>query len=521
MPRSGRRKRASAGQIYSVCSVWNTCPPDVKNKIERTTLADKILTYGSAGVFLGNLAISSSAGTAGTLAADAVLGEAVSLGSREGLLRPGIPIDTVGPRAMPPARLSAPVIEGARLEEIPLHVLSTHEVSPETVVTFLSDSSIVSSDTVAPRVELPSEDTAAIVEVPRRTVRAKISRSQYTNPAFNVSIHSNINGAETSASDQVFISNYAGGHNVGESIPLRLFAHEPTVDDTLLADTDIDLTGTGPRTSTPKKPPVTRPTSGKGSRGPRRTGILKKLFSRQTMQVPVQEEEFLTNPTRLVTFENPAFEPSTSLIFERDLEAVQEVPLFEFRDIIHLGRPVITEAPGGRVRVSRLGKKATIKTRSGVRIGSDVHYYRDISSIGHEALEMQVLGEVSGTAEVADALAASPINDEAPLRDMPVTVTDVYEPEADPSHTLHVNFGSVLDNPGAPISDYILPPRESTVIVDTAGGVIVDDIPESDTRPAVIPEDIPEVLIEVYGTNSGDYYLHPSLLRKRKRRRLL
>lgn len=514
MPRSGRRKRASAGQIYSVCSMWNTCPPDVKNKVERTTLADKILTYGSAGVFLGNLAISSSAGTAGTLAADAVLGEAVSLGSRGGLLRPGIPVDTIGPRSLPPARLSAPIVEGAGVEEIPLRVLSTHEISPDTVVTFVDDS------TLGPRVELPGEDTSAKVEVPRRDVRSKISRSQYTNPAFNVSIHSNINGAETSATDQVFVSAYAGGHNVGESIPLRLLAPEPTVDDTILEDTDIDLTGTGPRTSTPKKPPVTRPLSGKGSRGPQRTGILKKLLNRNTLQVPIQEEEFLTNPTRLVTFENPAFEPSASLIFERDLEAVQEVPLFEFRDVVHLGRPVITEGPGGRVRVSRLGKKATIKTRSGVRIGSDVHYYRDISSIGHEAVEMQVLGEVSGTAEVADALAASPINDEAPVRDMPVTVTDVYEPEADPSHTLHVNFGSVLDNPGAPISDYILPPRESTVIVDTADGVTVG-VPEIHTQPAIIPEDVPEVLIEVYGSNNGDYYLHPSLLRRRKRKRLL
>lgn len=526
MPRAGRRKRASVGQIYSVCSVWNNCPADVKNKVERTTTADKILTYGSSGLFLGNLAITSSAGTAGTLAADAALGEAISLGSRGPLIRPSLPVDVVGPRELPPARMLGPVIEsggGPRVpEEIPLQVFRSQDTSPETMVTFLEDSSsVIPGDVIAPRVELPGQDTSAVEEVPRvRPVNARISRSQYSNPAFEVSIHTNVNGAETSAVDHVFVDSAApSGHRVGESIEMRVLAPEPTIDDTLMADTDIDLSGSGPRTSTPRKPPVQRPARGPGSRGPQRKGILKTLFSRRTAQVPIQEEEFLTNTARLVTFENPAFEPSTSLIFERDLESVQEVPHFAFRDIVHLGRPVLTEGPGGRVKVSRLGKKATIRTRSGVTIGSDVHFYKDLSSIGHESLEMQVLGEVSGTAEVADALAESPINDDVPVRDIPVTVTDVYEPETDPTHTLHVNFGSILDNPGAPISDYILPPRESTVIIDTEEGVIVD-IPETPTRPAIVPEDIPMVLIEVSGS-SGDYYLHPSLIRKRKRRRFL
>lgn len=231
------------------------------------------------------------------------------------------------------------------------------------------------------------------------------------------------------------------------------------------------------------------------------------------------EEIFLTNPTRLITFENPAFEESTTLIFERDLMEVEEAPHFAFRDVVRLGRKLLTEGPGGRVKVSRLGKKATIRTRSGVAVGPDVHYYRDLSTIEHDSIPMQVLGEVSGTAEVADALAVSPLNDETPLRDIPVTVTDVYEPEADPTHTIHVNFGSLHDYPGIPVSDYVTPPRESAVVIDTDGGVIVD-VPESPLQPAIIPEDIPQVVIEVYGS-SGDYYLHPSLLRRRKRRRIM
>lgn len=525
MHRAGRRKRDSVGNIYHHCSRFNTCPQDVKNKVERTTTADKILQYGTAVTFLGNLAISSSAGTAGGLAADAILGEAAAVGAaREGLLRPALPPDTVGPLEVPATRLSEPIIQGQRAsfaEHIPLQVLNTHEVSPETVVTFLEDTTVSDVPSIGPRVEIPGEDTAAIVEVPRNVPgRAVVSRTQYSNPAFEVSVHSNIKGAETSAPDNVFVDSVgSSGHTVGEDIPLLIMRSEPTFDDTFIADTEIDTEFLGPRTSTPRKPAVQRPASGPGSRGPQRKGILKRLFHRNTEQIPVMEDIFITSPKRLVTFENPAFEESASLIFERDLMEIERAPHSAFRDIVRLGRIHLTEGPGRRVKVSRLGKKATIRTRSGVQIGPEVHYYKDLSSIGHEAIEMQVLGEVSGTAEVADALAVSPINDDIPVRDIPVTVTDVYEPEADPTHTIHVNFGSQHDYPGIPVSDYVLPPRETTVIVDTEEGVVID-IPESPLQPAIVPEDIPEVLIEVLGS-SGDYYLHPSLLRRRKRRRLM
>lgn len=54
-PRARRTKRASVTDIYRGCKASGTCPPDVLNKVENTTLADKILQYGSAGVFFGGL----------------------------------------------------------------------------------------------------------------------------------------------------------------------------------------------------------------------------------------------------------------------------------------------------------------------------------------------------------------------------------------------------------------------------------------------------------------------------------
>ena len=65
MARARRTKRDSATNIYRTCKQAGTCPPDVINKVEQTTIADKILQYGSAGVFFGGLGISTGKGTGG------------------------------------------------------------------------------------------------------------------------------------------------------------------------------------------------------------------------------------------------------------------------------------------------------------------------------------------------------------------------------------------------------------------------------------------------------------------------
>ena len=65
MVRAQRTKRASVTDIYKGCKASGTCPPDVLNKVEQTTIADKILKYGSSGVFFGGLGISTGRGTGG------------------------------------------------------------------------------------------------------------------------------------------------------------------------------------------------------------------------------------------------------------------------------------------------------------------------------------------------------------------------------------------------------------------------------------------------------------------------
>lgn len=511
-----RKRRATAGQIYSVCSMWGNCPQDVKNKVEGNTTADKILKFGSAAIYLGNAGITASVPTASTLAADAAVGQAVSLGAREGILAPDLPVGVTGPRDILPVDVVNPLgpARGATLrpgEEIPLRTFSVHEVSPDTVETFLTDSTAsIPGETIGPKVQVGTADNSAVMEVPRRwTGRRTISRSQYDNPAFEVSVHTNIDAAETSATDQVFVTATSGGHHVGEDIPLHTLGawreEPPMIDDTITFDTEIDETGMGQRTSTPKKPRIERPESGPGSRGPRRKGILAKLLNRNTEQVPVSEEAFLSHPATLVTFDNPAFDPSLSLIFERDLQEVAAAPHFAFRDLLRLGRPVLNEAPGGRVRVSRLGKRGTLRTRSGLVIGQDVHYFRDVSTIEDEGIPMQILGEHSGTGEVADgrALSGTHVNDDE----------DVIETSEHDAQNVEVTYGSLHDNPGTPQPDYIAPPKVQVVVIEDDQGVVVDYPGMTDLGPS----EGPLVLLDPIN-NSGDYYLHPSLMRKRKKR---
>lgn len=57
MVRARRTKRDSVTNIYRTCKQAGTCPPDVVNKVEQTTIADQILKFGSTGVFFGGLGI--------------------------------------------------------------------------------------------------------------------------------------------------------------------------------------------------------------------------------------------------------------------------------------------------------------------------------------------------------------------------------------------------------------------------------------------------------------------------------
>ena len=47
-----RRKRDTVDNLYRQCQLGADCPPDVRNKVEGTTLADKLLQAFGSIIFL-------------------------------------------------------------------------------------------------------------------------------------------------------------------------------------------------------------------------------------------------------------------------------------------------------------------------------------------------------------------------------------------------------------------------------------------------------------------------------------
>ncbi|AHJ81406.1 putative late L2 protein [Rhinolophus ferrumequinum papillomavirus 1] len=519
-----RRKRDSVQNIYRTCKLFNTCPEDVKNKVEQNTLADKLLKYGSGAVYLGSLGIGTGSG-----AGSQTLG-GVAIGGRGGSsFRPSIPISTLGPRELVPVDTLEPGLVGPsdpsviQLEDIPTATTEVVvEVHPEPpgATEFPTDPSLPRPPTVdeglTPEITVVGgpEDTAVIQITPQPSVPGIVSRTQYTNPSFEVTVHTPGAG-ELSSGDSIVV--YGGGGEVfGDDIPMVEFVRpDPRGARAQYEETDFS-------TSTPETVPARR-----------RPALSNR---RRFEQVEVTDRGFLNRPASLVTFENtfenPAFEDDVTLIFERDVDAVLQAPHRDFTDIASLSRPEYTRAPSGRVRVSRVGQKASIRTRSGITIGSRTHFYHDLSSIRpEESIPMVTFAEQSGESTIVQPLAesgfgstqhasvfADPELDVVFLDSDPITedsMLDEYEDIGSSAQLVIHNEGEDFE-----FIDSVshVPARRPSLFpeaVSTKGVHVV--YPESNhgTGP-VYPNDTPAVYIDPF---SADYYLHPSLRLKRRRRR--
>ncbi|UNR78520.1 L2 [Tadarida brasiliensis papillomavirus 3] len=560
-----RRKRAGEEDLYRHCRLTGDCAPGIKEKFEQNTIADKILKWGSSGVFLGDLGIGTGGG-----------GRGVPIGPRVATGRPGGPINSVGPEdlipidaidplspsvqggtarppgrgwggfgggigggmggrvirvrpvprprpgggARPPAR---PAVEPA--ESFELEPLVPREGPAPDVPTF-------------PRLVTDVDvDGPAIIEVTPETVPAVVTRTQYDNPTFEVSIHSTVATGETSASDNIFVTGSHPGVVIGEdsgTIPLREFSTPRRVDTSAEAETsfstgierDASFRASTPITYRPEVPDPLTPRS-------------FHPYSRAYGQVRVRDPGLV--------FQNPAFDPTldSSIVFDQDLEALAQEADPDFRDIQRLSRPQIARRPAG-LRVSRLGtRRGMITTRSGLNVGSQAHFYYDISPIQPvESIEMTVLGETTGQStvvsggasggEVVDTtfsfgtttggpstttgeLATSQL-EEIPLlepEDMVVPDEDLLdELEEEVGNNLQLvyqegedNMYNIISIPNLAIKTFPFYPGVNVYYPESDGG-----------RPSVIPDDRPAVIINVTGYGE-DFYLHPALMRKMRRRK--
>lgn len=272
------------------------------------------------------------------------------------------------------------------------------------------------------------------------------------------------------------------------------------------------------QTSTPEQPGL-RPR-------PRRPALTNRRWYEQ---VRVDDPAFVSRPAQLVTFDNPAFEDDISLEFANDVDEVLQAPDPDFRGVVRLGRPEVSRLPTGRVRVSRLGQKANMKTRSGAVLGAQTHFFHDLSSIrAEDSIPLTVFGEASGESSIAQPLAETGFSSgsrpilvdpdldvvfiDDPSEPVPDEVLmDEYE-EVGSSARLIVTTDSEANVVFMP--EFLRPPF---MFPDAGGSGIHVVYPANDSGiPAINPDVHPEVIIDFM---SYDYNLHPSLFGKLKRRR--
>lgn len=514
-----RRKRAGEQDLYRTCRVIGNCPPDIKAKFEQNTLADKILKYGSTAVYFGGLGIGTGSGSGRTGPGTIGRGGGISLGSEVTVGRPDLPINTLGPESIVPVDAVDPlgpaIIPPERFPggdfDFPRFPIATDEdpfiLAPPRFPTAVEDppplpGGEIGGGEVSTVPDLQNGQEPAVILVHPETV----SRTQYHNPTFEISVMSGGTSGETSAADNVFVTHSTDGVIVGgdtEFIPLReIPSGRPR------AGAEVEETGF--MTSTPERvETVVR----------RRPGLLNRRFQ----QVPVRDTAFLDRPGTLVSFDNPAFEDDVTLIFEQDIESVAAAPHPDFTDVVRLGRPIFQRTDQG-LRVSRVGQRGTISTRSGVRIGAQVHFYHDISGIEPvDSIELRSLGEQSQQGEIvvgdqgfeevslSESLLSSVPESEI-LDDLHTTVGDNVQ--------LIVTFDSSSETSSivpVDVTDTDLVVRRPPHFYPGSDAVFVYYPETNHGSGKVIPDDIPPIFIRIVG-GSLDYDIHPSLIRRKRKR---
>lgn len=507
--RSTRVPRDSATNIYRTCKQAGTCPPDVVNKIEHTTTADKILQYGSAGVFLGGLGIGTGRGSGGSTGY-VPLGETpgINVGVRP-VPRPNIPVETVGPQDLfpidairptdpsiidlsTPATTTDPTINVSEVEVI----AEIHPVPPEgpinTPTTTLTTSSTSGGDIAV--LEVAPEPSP-----PVRT-RLRASKTTHYNPAFHgISTTSSFVG-EASGMENIRVLSGSGGRIVGgESIELLSLG---TPSRSSLSTSVVDETVFGGRTSTPV------------------TQRIAPAPSRRYFQYTETPLEDLYSPRRAVGMDyiNPVYDGAldSSVRFP---EGLGPAPNRDFTGVTRLG-PLFGRMQGDTLRVGRLGQKLSLRTRSGIAIGPRNYFYRDISNIEPvaESIELStysvqsledpvVFGPDSGEIieQSVDSFESISLGSWSEASEGQLIDDDSYDFHG------HLVLGTRRGTKqiSMPFTRRGLP--EVAVTVDYGGG------PGSDAPSPTYVDVHPPIYV---GSVPGvDYYLHPSLSRRKRRRR--
>nr|AMZ04149.1 L2 [Epsilonpapillomavirus 1] len=510
-----RVKRANPYDLYRTCATGD-CPQDVKDRFEHNTIADKILKWGSAGVFLGGLGIGSTQarpglGTYSPLGRGGVTGRIPvrGPGSTRPLGRPfsSGPIDTIGAGVRTSVETSVTVPDVvAVLPESPA-VITPDSMPVDPGVGGLDISAEIIEEPSLTFVEPHGPEDVAVLDVnPAEHDRSVYLSSSTThhNPSFQgqVTVYTDI--GETSETENLLISGSNIGSSRGEEIQMQLFS--------------------GPKTSTPETDAVTK------VRG--RANWFSKRYYTQTS---VRDPTFIQEPqTYFYGFENPAYEPDPfEDSFDVQLASPSEPVQPELRDITHVSAARTFRGESGRIGISRLGQKSSIQTRSGVTVGGRVHFRYSLSTIEDaiedaEEIELQVTNGSQGPSGSLQHTAETILSEGH----------DAYvDVDMDSVGSLYSDIDLIDEHSETPHGILVFHDEAETDVVPVIDVSYVrkplSTIPGSDLWPTNIniqngPVDVdlqdsilPGIIITdsgVDGTYFLNTYLHPSLHKRKKRR---
>lgn len=509
-----RSKRDTAENLYKTCQITGNCPPDVVNKIENRTWADVLLQAFSSIIFLGNLGIGTGKGNIPVrpVPGGQVVPETIApsvTGNRPVLNRPSVtkqtrpfsvPIDTIGIGSRPIDPLGARPIDVVNPESPA--IIPLNEVLPDTVITLgegtIPDLGVV-TDTVSinghPTVfQTPDNGVAVLSVTPADPPPTRvIFQTETRNPLFT--LESTVGHIDPTY--DVFVNPFITSDVVtfGEEIPL----------DPINPRSEFDIEDI-PKSSTPTDTLN------------RVYNRARELYRRRVQQVSTRNRNLLGDVSRAITFgfENPAFDAEVSLQFEQDLNEVQAAPDPDFADIQKISRPIFTESNNRTIRVSRLGKRAGVKTRSGTVIGQDIHFFYDLSPI--QQIEMSTLSRSSTIITEPDTVET--FVDSTTIGSTHFQNEDLLDTYAESFNNAQLIFSTIDEDDETSIipAPYAVKP----FTVDVGNGYFysaeINGRPNNAIEPVVptVPL-IPNASVIV---NSTDYDIHPSLLSRRKRKRL-
>ena len=509
MQANRRRKRAAVEDIYATgCNQpGGYCPPDVKNKVEQNTWADFLLKVFGSVVYFGGLGIGTGKGTGGSTGYTPLGGTAGSRGTAS-TLRPSIPLDTLGAPDLitvdpiaPESSAIVPLAEG--LPEP--GVIDTGTTFPglsaenENVLTVLDPLSEVTGVGEHPNIITGgTDDIPAVLDVQTSPPPAKKIILDPT--LFQTKVPLETHASHVDANLNLFVDAQSFGTHVGftEEIPLE----------EINLRSEFEIEDNEPKTSTPFGRAIASKT--------------KQLYNKYIQQVPTRPAEFARYTSRF-EFENPAFEEDVTIEFENDLAEIEQITTPALSDVRILNRPIYSETADRTVRISRLGQRAGMKTRSGLEIGQRVHFYLDLSDIPRESIELNTFGNYSHESTIVDEMLSSTFIN--PF-EMPVD-TDIFA-ESELLDPLEEDFRD---------SHIVVPylDDEETAIVPTLppglGLKVYSDLSETDllihypVQPSniLIPEApyIPLGPADGVIVDDNDYFLHPSLYPKKRKRTVL